>query len=115
MFIHLLSFFVTSPWQPVTEEVSNDRATLTCRVATHGRCTLKVQLSFSGTNEQGNVQRRIYSCHDVLELPSYDHKYKDQLNSLKCKVKVGEAVQEFAFHPRPSGEKPNEFLVFFFF
>lgn len=93
--------------------MSGDLATLTCSVDTYKRCTLKVELLFSGTNEQGKLQKEGYSCYHSLKLPSYDHKYKDQLNSLKCKVKVGKVVQEFAFRPQLSGEKPNEFLVFF--
>lgn len=42
-----------------------------------------------------------------MKLPIYEHKYKDRFNFLKCKVKDGNVVQEFAFRPQPSGEKPN--------
>lgn len=108
-----LSFFVTtSPWRPVTEEMSNDEATLTCSVATYERCKVRVELLLSGTDEQG-IKKGGYSCYHHLKLPKYHQTYKDRLNSLKCKVRDGVMVQEFAFRPRPSGEKPNEFLVFF--
>lgn len=93
--------------------MSNDQATLNCSVATYERCKLKVELLLTGTDGQGILQKEGYSCHHSLKLPSYDNRYKERYKSLKCKVNFGEAVQEFAFRPRPSGEKPNEFLVVF--
>lgn len=114
MFVPLLSFLVTtSPWLPVTEETSNDLATLKCSVDTYERCRFKVDLLFGDTDEQKNLKKPTYSCCVSLQLPVYDFKYKDRFNTLKCKVKDGEAVQDFVFRSQPSGEKPNEFLVFF--
>lgn len=111
MFIPLLSFFVMSPWRPVTEEMSSDQATLNCSVAIYERCKLKVKLLFSGTDNQGiSCQKTGGSCDSSLKLPKYHYKYQDRFNSLKCEVKNGEGVQEFAFRPRPSGEDQMGFF-----
>lgn len=93
--------------------MSKDQATLTCSVDTYERCTLKVELVFSGDDERRILQTGQYSCYHSLKLMSYDHRYKERYESLKCKVKDGEVVQEFAFRPRPSGENKMSFVFLF--
>lgn len=99
----------SSPWQPVSEVEIEDGATLTCNVATHKPCTVKVHLMFKGSGDKLTWPRLIPSsvCKISHDFTVYQQEFQKRFTSLWCIVENKNDKHTFLFRPWPSGNNSS--------